>query len=243
VSEGVSALVERLAEAANPDDARTLTHYFQVRPGGYGEGDRFLGVKLSRIRELTRPYRSVGFDARDWLPLLRSPMHEHRLACLVVMAERAGRGAESERAEIYQTYLAHTPYVNNWDLVDVSCAAVVGGWLRDRDPATRARVSPLDRLARSPLIWDRRIAIISTHAFLRRGESAEAYRLAETLLGDDHGLIHKAVGWTLREAGNRVDADELRAFLDHHAAAMPRTTVRYAIERFDPEERRHYLRG
>lgn len=228
-------LTAQLADHANPDDARTLARYFPVRPGGYGEGEVFLGIKLSLIRQLTRPYRTEKFDPDAWLPLLRSPVHEHRLACLVVMAERATRGPDTERAEIYRTYLSNTAHINNWDLVDVSCAPVVGGWLLDRDR------DPLDGLARSPQLWERRIAIVSTHAFLRAGQSADTYRLAEALLNDPHDLIHKAAGWMLREAGLRVDGEELRAFLDRHATAMPRTTLRYAIERFPTEERRHYL--
>lgn len=229
------ALAGVLADAADPDDARTLARYFQTGPNQYGEGDRFLGIKLSRIRALTKPYVREVFEPEAWLSLLHSPIHEHRLACLVVMAERAKRGDDPERAELYRTYLGNTAHVNNWDLVDVSCGAVVGRWLLDRDR------SPLDQLARSALLWDRRIAIVSTQTFLRAGQSADTYRLSEMLLHDPHDLIQKATGWMLREAGARVDPDELRAFLDRHATAMPRTTLRYAIERFGPEERRHYL--
>lgn len=228
-------LAVALARAADPDDARVLARYFKSGLGEYGEGDQFLGVKLSRIRALTKPYAREEFRPAAWEPLLRSPVHEHRLACLVVMAERAGRGRESERGEIYRTYLASTTYVNNWDLVDVSAAKIVGGWLLDRDR------SPLDELARSPVLWERRIAMVSTHAFLRAGQGADTYRLAAMLLHDDHDLIHKATGWMLREAGRRVSAGELRAFLDQHASSMPRTTLRYAIEHFSAEERAHYL--
>lgn len=229
------ALIPALAAAADPAAARALSQYFQVRPGGYGEGDVVVGVTLSQLRRLVRPFLGERFRPEEWGPLLRSPVHEHRLACLVVMAGRAGRGDEAERGEIYRSYLDHTAYVNNWDLVDVSCARVIGGWLLDRDRA------PLDALARSDLVWERRIAMVSTHAFLRAGQSSDTYRLAKILSGDDHDLIHKAVGWMLREAGVRVDADELRAFLHRHGADLPRTTLRYAIERFDPEERRRFL--
>jgi 3-methyladenine DNA glycosylase AlkD len=136
---------------------------------------------------------------------------------------------------IYDAYLGNTSYVNNWDLVDVSCGPIVGGYLLDRDR------SPLYLLARSDLLWERRIATVSSQHFLSRGETADLYRLAEILLLDRHDLIHKAVGWSLREAGRRVDRDELRRFLDQHAATMPRTSLRYAIEHFDPAERQHYL--
>ena len=136
---------------------------------------------------------------------------------------------------IYDTYLGNTRYVNNWDLVDVSCGPIVGGYLLDRDR------SPLHELVRSDLLWERRIAMVSSQTFLTRGETSDLYRLAEILLPDRHDLIHKAVGWSLREAGKKVDRDELRRFLDQHASTMPRTALRYAIEHFDSSERQHYL--
>lgn len=227
-------LINLLRAEADPDDAEILARYFQTGPGGYGEGDVFLGIKLSRLRTILKPHRTVRFVPAEWLPLLHSPIHEHRLACLVVMAERAQRGAAAERAELYATYLANTAHINNWDLVDVSAAAVVGGYLMDR-----AR-SVLYQLARSPLLWDRRIAVVSTHRFLRAGQSGDTYALALLLRDDDHDLIHKAVGWMLREAGRRVSRAELVAFLDQYAASLPRVTLRYAIEHLDPEERTHY---
>lgn len=232
----VAELVDLLQAEADPDDAAILARYFKTGPGDYGEGDVFLGIKLSRLRTILTPHRAIPFVAADWLPLLRSPIHEHRLACLVVMAERARRGSETERAELYTTYLANTAYVNNWDLVDVSAAAVVGGYLLERDR------DPLYRLARSPLVWDRRIAVISTHRFIRAGQAADTYALALQLLGDDHDLIHKAVGWMLREAGRRVSRTELLTFLDQYAARLPRVTLRYAIEHLDPEQRTRYRR-
>jgi len=171
--------------------------------------------------------------------MLRSPIHEHRLITLVVMSERAKKIAkrcdEDEFRLIYDTYLGNTSYVNNWDLVDISCGPIVGGYLLDRDR------SPLYELARPDLVWERRIAMVGSQRFLRRGETSDLYRLAVILLPDRHDLIHKAVGWSLREAGKKVDADELRRFLDQYAATMPRTALRYAIEHFDAAERQHYL--
>jgi len=231
----VDDLVRELERAADPAVAAVLSRYFKTGPGGYGEGDVFVGIKLSDLRRLVQPHVHQPFVTAEWLPLLRDPRHEYRLAALVAMSQRADRGAAAERAEIYQTYLGNTAYVNNWDLVDVSAAAVVGGYLIDRDRA------PLYALARSTLVWDRRIAIISTHRFLRADDSSSTYALATLLLGDHHDLMHKAVGWSLREAGKRVDPDQLRSFLDQHAPRMPRTALRYAIEHFDPEERRRYL--
>jgi 3-methyladenine DNA glycosylase AlkD len=241
---GIVALVEDLVRAmdaaATPENARALARYFKVAPGSYGEGDIFLGLKLGDLRQLAKPYAAFVFEPDQWLPMLHSPIHEHRLIALVVMTERSKKsvkkpGNEAELQMIYDIYLGNTSYVNNWDLVDVSCGPIVGGYLLDRD---RSR---LYKLVRSPLLWDRRIAMVSSQYFLRRGETGDLYRLAEILLPDRHDLIHKAVGWSLREAGKRVDRDELRRFLDQHAAAMPRTTLRYAIEHFDPAERQRYL--
>jgi len=237
----VHPLVPVLQSAADPDDARVLARYFQVRPGGYGEGDVFLGIKLGRLRVLAKPFYGTEFVAEEWLELLRSPVHEHRLVCLVVMSERARRlrresvGSSAELARLFDTYLANTASINNWDLVDVSSPSLVGGYLMDRDRDV------LYRLAGSTVLWERRIAMVSTQTFIRAGQTGDVYRLAELLLDDPHDLMHKAVGWMLREAGKRVDATELRRFLDLHAARMPRTALRYAIEHFDSEERRHYL--
>lgn len=230
-------LIESIEAEADPAEAARLARFFRVRPGGYGEGDVLVGVRLNRLRMLARPYVRNPIDPAEWLPVLRSPVHEHRLACLVVWSERADRGDAAEGAAIADHYLANTDRVNNWDLVDASAAPVVGG--RVLDPGADHRV--LDRLAGSTLLWDRRIAMVATHKLIRAGVTADTYRIAERLLDDDHDLIHKAVGWMLREAGKRVDEAELLAFLDRWAGRMPRTALRYAIERLDPDTRRHYL--
>lgn len=232
-------LVRAMDAAASPDNARALARYFKVGPGSYGEGDIFIGIKLSELRPMAKPYITAAFEPDQWLPLLRSPIHEHRHITLIVMSERAKRllkrGPDEELRLIYDTYLDNSRYVNNWDLVDVSCGPIVGGYLLDRDR------SPLYRLARSDLMWERRIAMVSSQTFLTRGETSDLYRVAEILLPDRQDLIHKAVGWSLREAGKKVDRDELRRFLDQHASTMPRTALRYAIEHFDASERQHYL--
>jgi 3-methyladenine DNA glycosylase AlkD len=236
----VQALVQAMNAAASPENARALARYFKAPPGSYGEGDTFLGLKLPDLRQLAKPYAASAFEPDQWLPMLRSPIHEHRMIALLVMSERAKKSVKKpanagELQVIYDTYLGNTSYVNNWDLVDVSCGPIVGGYLLDRDR------SPLYQLARSDLLWDRRIAMVSSQHFLTRGETADLYRIAVILLPDRHDLIHKAVGWSLREAGKRVDRDELRRFLDQYASTMPRTALRYAIEHFDPAERQHYL--
>jgi 3-methyladenine DNA glycosylase AlkD len=232
-------LVRAMDAAASPENARALSRYFKVSPGSYGEGDIFLGLKLGELRQLAKPYLNSYFDVDQWLPMLRSPIHEHRMITLIVMSERAKklvkRGDDDELHLIYDIYLGNTSYVNNWDLVDISCGPIVGGYLLDRDR------SPLYELARSDLLWDRRIAMVGSQRFLRRGETSDLYRLAEILLSDRQDLIQKAVGWSLREAGKRVDANGLRRFLDQYASIMPRTALRYAIEHFDAAERQHYL--
>jgi 3-methyladenine DNA glycosylase AlkD len=236
----VDDLVRAMKAAASPENARVLASYFKVAPGSYGEGDIFLGLKLADLRRLAKPYVASAFEPDQWLPMLHSPIHEHRLIALVVMSERAKMSAKKavnggELQLIYDTYLSNTKYVNNWDLVDVSCGPIVGGYLLARDR------SPLYELVRSDLLWDRRIAMVSSQHFLRRRETSDLYGVAEILLPDRHDLIHKAVGWSLREACKRVDRDELRRFLDQHASVMPRTALRYAIEHFEPAERQHYL--
>jgi 3-methyladenine DNA glycosylase AlkD len=223
-----------LVAAADPDAATVLARYFQARPGGYGEGDRFIGVKLSTIRRLVAAHCRSPFVPMDWRDMLHSRVHEERLAALVVMAERAVRGPSSERELIYDTYLAATRWIDNWDLVDVSAAPVVGGWLLTRDR------TPLYTLAGSALLWERRIAVVATHQLIRAGLTEDTYRLAVALRSDREDLIHKAVGWMLREAGRRVDEAELRGFLDAYAPELPRTTLRYAVERFTPDVRLHY---
>jgi 3-methyladenine DNA glycosylase AlkD len=227
--------VEKLAALANPDHASVLARYFQVRPGGYGQGDVFIGIRLGDLRAVAKPYAMIEYRAADWLPVLRSPVHEHRQLALLVMTARAKRGTSEEHAAIYSDYLANTEHVNNWDLVDLSCGPIVAGFLQDRDRA------PLYELAASALIWERRIAMVGSQHFLKAGETSDLFALAELLLNDRHDLMHKAVGWSLREAGKRVSRDALRGFLDLRAARMPRTALRYAIEHFDEAERRHYL--
>ena len=236
----VQQLVEAMEAAAEPETAAVLTRYFQVRTGGDGEGDTFIGIKLSDLRRLTASYVAAPFAPHHWLPLLQSPVHEHRLAALVVMAERARRntlrrGDPAELELVYQTYLANTGCVNNWDLVDVSAKPIVGGRLQHRDR------TPLYALARSALIWERRIAMVGSQWFLTSGETDDLFALAELLLDDRHDLMHKAVGWSLREAGKR-DPVALRQFLDRHVGRLPRTALRYAIEHFPEPERQAYLR-
>jgi hypothetical protein len=235
----VAELRAAIDAAADPTAAQQMARYFQVRPGGNGEGDTFVGVQLSRLRRLVRPYVRDPVSAHDLGPLLLSPGHEHRLAGVVLLAEYAERALrksdERVRRAAYQIWDKHSEGINNWDLVDAGAGPVVGGYLLDRPRAD------LYRLVEAPSVWERRTALVATHRFIRAGQSADTYALAQLVLTDRHPLIHKAAGWMLREAGKRVDGAELRAFLDQHAEAMPRTMLRYAIERLLPDERRHYM--
>jgi 3-methyladenine DNA glycosylase AlkD len=224
-----------LRDVAEPERAVFMARYLRTEPGGYGDGDVLLGVRVPQTRRVARLALRAKLPLADTLELLRSEVHEERLLALVVMVERHKRGDARERRAIYDAYLAHTAHVNNWDLVDASAPEIVGGRLLDGSRDV------LDRLAASQSVWERRIALLATLRLIRAGELDDTYRLAERLLGDPHDLIHKAAGWMLREAGAR-DEPRLIAFLDRHAPAMPRTMLRYALEKVAPAERARLMR-
>ena len=225
-------LRRRLREFASASDAQFLQRFFKTGPGEYGEGDRFIGVRVPVLRRLAREFRGLALaDARK---LLHRPVHEERLLALLILVDAYDRGDESERAAIFQLYLADAACVDNWDLVDSSAPGIVGRHLE-----THPR-QVLFELAGSSDLWKRRIAVLATFHFIRRNEFAETLRLAKRLLRDRQDLIHKAAGWMLREAGKR-DVAVLRGFLEQHAARMPRTMLRYAIEKLPGAERRQWL--
>lgn len=221
--------------AANARQAALLARYFKTGKGEYAEGDRFLGLNVPATRILAKKYAGLPLGAV--LTLLRSPWHEQRLCALFILAERFAGEGEPGRRKIYGLYLANTRYINNWDLVDVSAPRISGAWLTDKSRR------PLYRLAASKSVWERRIAMLSCLAFIRQGESADALAIAGKLLGDKHDLIHKAVGWMLREVGIRCSPAELVSFLRANYACLPRTALRYAIEKFPPARRKALLRG
>lgn len=227
-------IIARLQGMASAADAVFLQRYFRTGPGEYGEGDRFLGIRVPVLRRLVREYR--GVPVGQVAELLRSPWHEARLLALLLLVDAYARGDADAREAIYRLYLDSTAHVDNWDLVDSSAPHVVGAHLENRDRGV------LDELARSESLWERRIAILATLHFIRRGDFATTLHVAELLLHDPHDLIHKAVGWMLREVGNRDRAAE-EVFLRRHCRTMPRTMLRYAIEKFPPALRRAYLRG
>lgn len=221
-----------LRSHANPDDAKQLQRFFKTGPGEYAEGDCFLGIRVPVLRRIAGVYRDLLLE--ETLELLHSPFHEERMVALLILVRRMRSGDESQQRSIYDAYLANTAYINNWDLVDTSAEHVVGAWLWKRSRA------PLHRLARSRSLWERRIAILATFHFIKQGEFDETLVLAAMLLHDEHDLIHKGVGWMLREVGNR-DGEVERGFLRKHARTMPRTMLRYAIEKFPEEERKGWL--
>jgi 3-methyladenine DNA glycosylase AlkD len=209
-----------------------VQRFFKTGAGEYGEGDRFLGVTAPDLRTVAREFRSLSLA--DLRRLLASRWHEERLVALVILVDRYPRAGEAERKAIYRLYIASTDRINNWDLVDASAPQIVGAHLAKRSRA------PLYRLVKSKSVWERRIAIMATFHFIRLGEFDDSLALTAALLDDKHDLIHKAAGWMLREIGKRDRAVE-EAFLRKHAAKMPRTMLRYAIERFPPTVRRRYL--
>ncbi|GAA1650391.1 DNA alkylation repair protein [Kribbella alba] len=200
-----------------------------------------IGVKLSTIRTLLKPYQRASLALPDFEKALASPVHEHRLAILALLADRAARAQKprtadpAELAAIYELYLRNTAFINNWDLIDGSAPQIVGGYLFDKPRDI------LYELIESPSLWERRIALLATLWFIAAGQSADTYALSARVLNDKEDLIHKASGWMLREAGKRISEDELLAFLNQHTPAMPRTMLRYALERLPPDVRKQYL--
>jgi 3-methyladenine DNA glycosylase AlkD len=228
----LAAARRELRALADPAKAAILQRFFKTGPGEYGEGDRFLGLTVPQIRALVRRFHPADFSA---LPaIIRSPIHEERLLGLLLLVERYEKGTEAERERAYRLYLKCFPHVNNWDLVDATAEYIVG--------AQGVGRAQLLAWAASGRLWTRRIAIISTFHTIRRKRFADTLAVAARLLRDPEDLIHKAVGWMLREVGKR-DVAALEAFLRRHHRAMPRTMLRYAIERFPEPQRKAFLKG
>ena len=223
-----------LKAEADPSAQETLMSFFKTGPGEYGEGDLFIGVTVPSTRSVAKRFSDLA--RTDVLKLLKSKIHEERLLALIMMIRNYEKGDLKQKVQVYSDYLAHLKYVNNWDLVDVSAHKIVGAHLE-----TRARTL-LNSLARSKRMWDRRVAVVATHHFIRKGDYADILRLSERLLEDEEDLMHKAVGWMLREMGKR-DLIPLKNFLKKHHTRMPRTMLRYAIEKFSERERKAILRG
>lgn len=218
----------------SPVKARKLSRFFKSAPGEYGEGDRFLGVTVPEQRCLSRQFSSLSLGEVD--RLLRSPWHEERLTGLLILINQHERASRVLQKRIFRFFLDHRKFVNNWDLVDLSASILLGPHVDPRKPDL------LKRWAGSPVVWERRMAVVATFHFIKEGDPCPTLVVAKRLLGDSHDLIHKAVGWMLREVGKRCSLRVERAFLDQHAAHMPRTMLRYAIERFPASLRAHYMK-
>jgi len=211
-----------------------LQGFFKTGQGQYGEGDIFLGIRVPEVRKLAKEYKDIPL--KEALTLLKSPYHEVRLFALIALVNAFAKGDQSTQNKIYELYLANTRYINNWDLVDLSAPNIVGAYLLEKSR------KPLYPLAKSKSLWERRIAVLATFCFIKNNQFEDAFKIAEILLKDKEDLIHKAVGWMLREAGKRdVKCEE--EFLKKHCRVMPRTMLRYAIERFSPAKRRMFLDG
>ncbi len=226
--------VERLMALQSPEELRKILRYFKTGDGEYGAGDEFVGVRMGQLFALAKEF--IEMPPAEIETLLASPLHEARAGALSIMDKQARRNKTpaSRRQELFDLYLRRMDRINNWDLVDLGAPFVIGRYLFDKPRGV------LYELARSANLWERRTAIVSTAYFIRKGEVDDTFRIAELLVADAEDLIHKATGGWVREAGKR-DPERLTSFLDRHAATLPRTLLRYAIERLDPARRSHYL--
>ena len=229
-----TAVQEALTGLASADKQQQLQRYFKTGPGQYGEGDVFIGVTVPQLRAVAKQYKALPFS--ELKLLITSPVHEERSAALFILENKNKKATTGERRQILSFYLEHLPYVNNWDLVDLTCRDLLGRAMADG----LAESDLLDSLACSDSLWERRIAIVATWYFISKGQLDHTLRIARMLLADKEDLIHKAIGWMLRE-GWKKDPATIEQFLQTHYDQMPRTTLRYAIERMDEPKRRAYL--
>ena len=234
VSLSASVAQTALLAFRDPEKAELFNRFFKAGPGQYGEGDRFLGVTVPVVRALAKQFAALSL--RECRKLLQSPYNETRLLALLILVAQTKKANATSQREIYETYLADRSRVNNWNLVDSSAPGIVGNYLFDKDR------SVLMELAQSTVLWDRRIAVLATFAFIRNNDFGDTLALADLLLGDTEDLMHKACGWMLREVGKR-DATVLESFLRRHQQHMPRTMLRYAIERCPPDVRSAAMSG
>jgi 3-methyladenine DNA glycosylase AlkD len=233
-SDAYQEIKSRLQKLARSEDALSLQRFFKTAVGEYGEGDIFIGIKVPLLRKIAADLHEASFATIS--RLVKSRIHEERALALMILTRRFKRADDGARTQIYKFYLAHISYINNWDLVDGSAPYIVGPFL------WRNSRQQLYKWARSSSVWERRISIIATFYFIRHNEFADAFKIARVLLADKHDLIHKAVGWMLREIAKR-DQRRAEAFLKLHYRTMPRTMLRYAIERFPESKRQRYLKG
>ncbi len=225
-------VIDELAKYENPSDAEFLRHFFKTGKGQYGEGDVFIGLRVPQSRKVAKQF--INLSLREIEQLLESPIHEHRLVALIILTLQI-KGANADKAkDIYELYLRRTDRVNNWDLVDVSCRDIVGRYLFDKSR------KPLYDLANSTNLWERRIAIVSTWWFIRELQLDDTFKISKILLHDSEDLIQKAVGWMLREAGKKNE-ESLIEFLESYASSMPRTMLRYSVERLSISDKSRFM--
>ena len=224
----------KLRKLGDKQKATILQGFFKTGQGGYGKGDIFIGVRVPEIRKLAGKYQDIS--TTDVQKLLKSPLHEERLLALIILVIKYSKGNDVVKKRIYKLYLKNTRHINNWDLVDLTAEKIVGDYLTDKSK------EPLYKLAKSNSLWERRISIMATFHFIKQNNFVQTLIVAEMLLKDKEDLIHKAVGWMLREIGKRHLSTEEK-FLNEHSQEMPRTMLRYAIERFPESKRQGYLKG
>jgi 3-methyladenine DNA glycosylase AlkD len=229
------SLRKDLKKRASAKKAKISARFFKTGPGEYGEDDVFIGVVMPDTRRVAKMY--TGLSLPETEKLLHSRIHEERMCALLILIERFKGGSQPDRERIYKLYLKNTKYINNWDLIDLSAPHIVGEFLADKPKVI------LYKLAKSKSLWERRIAVLSTFNFIYKGKSQETLKIAEILLDDEHDLIQKAVGWMLRETGKRCSEKILEDFLHKRYKQMPRTMLRYAIERLPEARRKAYLGG
>jgi len=229
-----SGLIKELKNLGDPKRVKDYAWFFKTGPGEYGEGDKFLGIRVPILKKVARQFKDLSFS--DIRKILKSDIHEHRFVALKILVIRYKDADDIQKKKIVDFYLSNTKCINNWDLVDTSASYILGDYLLSKDK------SILYKLAKSKSIWERRVAIISTASFIKQQSYKDTLKIAEILLQDEHDLIHKAVGWMLREVGNRSLKTEIK-FLNKYYRIMPRTMLRYAIERFPEKLRLAYLKG
>lgn len=225
-------LRREIRKIATSERAKVNQWFFKTGKGQYGEGDIFIGLTVPDSRKIAKKYQDLNFS--EIKELLNSKIHEERLIALLLLVHLYGTNKKL-RKKIFDFYLKHTKRVNNWDLVDLSCPKIIGEWLKDKDRKI------LYKLAKSENLWEKRISIVSTYSFIKKKEFKDTLKISEILMKDDHDLIHKAVGWMLREVGKKNEK-VLCKFLNKYSKIMPRTMLRYSIERLDKSKKEHYMR-
>jgi len=232
----IEKIKNEINKSANPEKAKDLMRFFKTSEGKYGEGDIFLGIKVPLQRKIAKKYFKL--DLEEIQGLLRSKIHEHRMIGLFILINKYSKSNKDEKRDIFDFYLKNTKNINNWDLVDLTAPKIVGHFIEEHG----GNIKILYKLAKSDDLWEKRIAIISTAFFIRKGKFKDTLKIVKILLEDEHDLIHKAMGWMLREVGKR-NQKILEDFLEKNIKKIPRITLRYAIEKFPKKKRKRYLRG